>query len=84
MATTNKYMAEVTDTFGGEANYCWIRRYIIQAKSKLGAIQKLSRHEGYAFRKEYDGRYNAKNACICAFISDFDDYAADTYDHVMI
>ena len=77
-------MAEVTDTFGGEANYCCVRRYIINAKSELGAIQKLSRHEGYAWRKEYDGRYNAKNACICAFILDYDEYAAETYNHTEI
>ena len=22
-----KYIIEVTDTFGGDANYCWVRRY---------------------------------------------------------
>ena len=25
-----KYEIEYTDTFGGEANYCWVRRYIIE------------------------------------------------------
>lgn len=25
---------EVTDTFGGEANYSWVRRYTIQQESK--------------------------------------------------
>ena len=24
-----KYRVEYTDTFGGEANYCWVDRYII-------------------------------------------------------
>lgn len=24
--TGNKYEIELTDTFGGEANYCWVRR----------------------------------------------------------
>ena len=23
------YMVETTDTFGGDANYCWVRRYLI-------------------------------------------------------
>lgn len=26
MSDTNKYMVEYTDTFAGEANYCWVRR----------------------------------------------------------
>lgn len=26
------YQVEVTDTFGGEANYCWVRRYTIADK----------------------------------------------------
>lgn len=25
----NTYQAEYTDTFGGEANYCWVRRHNI-------------------------------------------------------
>ena len=24
---------EVTDTFGGEANYCWVRRYSVDVRS---------------------------------------------------
>lgn len=28
-----KYSIEMTDTFGGEANYCWVRRAIIDAPS---------------------------------------------------
>jgi hypothetical protein len=28
------YQVEHTDTFGGEANYCWCRRYDIEAKGK--------------------------------------------------
>ena len=25
------YLVETTDTFGGDANYCWVRRYLIDA-----------------------------------------------------
>lgn len=25
----NKHLVEYTDTFAGEANYCWVRRYTI-------------------------------------------------------
>lgn len=28
-----KYVVEFTDTFGGEANYCWVRRYAIDPKT---------------------------------------------------
>ena len=66
---------EVTDTFAGEANYCWVRRYTVKARSILGAIQKLSREYGGHWRKDYDcgdhARYNLKDAAVCAFI----DYA---------
>jgi hypothetical protein len=26
------YQVEVTDTFGGEANYCWLNRYSIEPR----------------------------------------------------
>lgn len=42
----NKYEIEVTDLYGGELNYSWVKRYEIQAKSVLGAVQKLSRLTG--------------------------------------
>jgi hypothetical protein len=73
----NLYAVEVTDTFGGEANYCWVRRYTIKSVSMLGAVQKLSRHEGLSFRKSYGGRYDAKGACVCAFIDYADEYSHD-------
>ncbi len=76
---TNTYLAEVTDTFGGEANYCWVRRYRIKASSELGAIRKLHNLEGYAWRKEYDGRYRAQGACIVAFVEYDEGYAGETY-----
>ena len=65
---------EVTDTFGGEANYCWVKRHKVYAKNYLGAIQKLSRITGLHFRIESDfgdmKRYKAQGAlvCVCAFI----------------
>ncbi len=32
-----KYHVEVTDTFGGEPNYCWGKSYIVAASSPQGA-----------------------------------------------
>lgn len=78
-----KYFVEVTDTFGGELNYSWVRRYMVTANSMLGAVQKLSRHTGYSFRKNFsDGesaRYDAKNACIGAYLTWSDGSEAETY-----
>lgn len=68
------YKIEVTDTFGGEANYSWVSHYVCFAKSMRGAIQWLSLNHGGNWRKDYDTgdmvRYNMKDACICAFIEE--------------
>jgi hypothetical protein len=68
------FNVEVTDTFGGEANYCWVRRMQVKASSLRGAISIVSRESGYSFRKDYDcgdmARYSARGACVCAFIAE--------------
>ena len=68
-----KFNIEITDTFGGEANYSWVRRYTYEAKSFLGAINKLAREYGSGWRKNYDcfdyARYDFNGSCICCFIS---------------
>ena len=70
MATFN---IEITDTFGGEANYSWVRRYTYQAKSFRGAVAKLAREYGSGWRLDftYDdmARYNLTGACVCCFVS---------------
>ena len=74
MKTKQIYFAELTDTFGGDANYSWVRRFNIRANTIQGAISKLARETGYSFKKDFDTgdltRYNAKGACICAFIEE--------------
>jgi hypothetical protein len=35
----NTYQIEYTDTFAGESNYSWVRRYTIQAKNDRAAIR---------------------------------------------
>ena len=63
----NLYFIEITDTFGGEANYSWVTRHVIRAKSELGAINALSRRSGMNWR--FDGiRYLSKSGATCAFI----------------
>lgn len=67
------YNVEITGTFGGEANYCWVRRYTVKARSLRGAIQIISKKTGYTWRKAWDdgetARYDARGACVCCFIT---------------
>ena len=65
------FFIEITDTFGGEANYSWVTRHVIRAKSERGAICALSRRSGINWR--FDGnRYNSKSGAACAFIDIYD------------
>ncbi len=64
---------EVTDTFAGEANYCWVKRYAIKAVSLHGALCILSRHTGFNWKKDYYGKWNTHNACVTCFAIDDDD-----------
>lgn len=78
------FFVEVTDTYGGEANYCWVKRFKVKAKSFQGAITKVARETGLSFRVDGSwgdlARYNARNAAICAFVSHFEpDIEAQTY-----
>ena len=43
-----KYDIEWTDTFGGEANYCWVERSTIEAKNLQGAIRKAKQARYYS------------------------------------
>lgn len=38
---------EVTDTFGGEANYCWVKRGKTRAKTRRGKIAAAKRLAGW-------------------------------------
>lgn len=68
----NTYEIEITDTFGGEANYCWVRRYTFKARTIRGAINMLAREYGSGWRKDWgdnhEARYNLTGACVCCFV----------------
>jgi hypothetical protein len=72
--SARKYDIEITDTFGGEANYSWVRRETVTAKNMLGAVNKIARSYGSGWRKDWDAsdtsRYNLKGACICMFVTE--------------
>lgn len=72
------YFVEITDTFGGEANYSWVTRHIIRAQSARGAMTAISRRSGLHWR--YDGfRYNSASGATCAFVEAFDPEAHANY-----
>lgn len=64
----NHYFIEMTDTFGGEANYCWVHRFIVSASTERGAMRKLARHTGFAVRNVGCDRWDAVGACVCYFV----------------
>lgn len=77
----NTFYFELTDTFGGDLNYCWLRRFKVNAKTLHGALCKLSKEIGLNFRNK-GSYYKAKNACVGLYELDFDhtDYLLDNTD----
>jgi hypothetical protein len=71
------FYVEITDTYGEDANYSWVKRFKVHAQSELGAIRKVSSETGLNFRKEWDSgdliRYDAKHCAVCAFMSLYED-----------
>ena len=69
------YEYEYTDTFGGEANYSWVKRGKVAANSFAHAIRKVKQELGIwcRTRKVADhgdmARYNLVNHCQCIFIN---------------
>ncbi len=64
----NQFFVEMTDTFGGEANYSWVNRFIVSASSERGAIGKVTRRTGYRARSVGCGRYDVPRCAICYFV----------------
>lgn len=76
------YFMEITDTYGGEANYSWVRRFLVKAKSQRGAITKLGRNTGYQGNRighsgEDFQRWDVPKAAICIFSTWVDADAAE-------
>jgi len=78
---TESFYVEITDTFGGEANYCWVKRFIVKASTFRGAISKVSKETGYSFKCVMStgdmNRYDAKGNCVCAFVEYADEFNTD-------
>ena len=85
MKMKKTYAVEIADTFGGEPNYGWVRRYLARASSPVGAIRKAGRVLGLRFRKVADYgdvvRYESKSGLTCAFIEIYDPDGGRAFDH---
>lgn len=72
------FYIEVTDTYGGEANYCWVKRFKVSASTARGAMRKVANHMGYigGVRKGWDWgdsqRWDWRRAAVCAFVEYYD------------
>lgn len=69
---------EVTDTFGGEANYGWVRRYefdVIDASSKYSLVRRAKREIGWTGSRCLTVDYSdvielrPQGQCMVAFIT---------------
>ena len=88
----NHYFVEMTDTFGGDANYCWVNRFIVSASSPRGAIRRVTARTGD--RVQCVDRYNesqtwdSRDACIRYFVEWIDDARIaelqDNYSHIEV
>lgn len=83
--TTNLYYIEVTDTYGGEANYSWVTRHIIKAKSMRGAVQRFGRMSGMSWHCVGDygdsKRFDSRSGATCYFINGI--YNVDELDDLL-
>lgn len=70
------FFIEVTDTFGGDANYSWVNRHVIRGSTMRGAVQRFSRMSGMNWHKVADYgdqcRYDSKSGATCFFIEQYD------------
>ena len=82
------YFIEVTDTYGGEANYSWVTRHKVRASSPRGAIIRINRECGLGFRRAYNlgdcVRYDSRSGATCAFVSPWDDAEHGNYSRVNV
>ena len=72
-----KAQVELTDTFGGEANYSWVRRYEFETDGMNDRqIERKARElvglTGVKCDREDYGdmvRWNVRDACVCCFLT---------------
>lgn len=69
---------EITDTFNGEANYCWVRRYTLDlppALSRGAIMRRVKRHIGWSGKRcvtvDYSGTIELRpyGECVVCFVT---------------
>jgi len=65
------YYVVVTDVFGGKANYSWVTRDRITAKSIRGVLQKLSKRTGLHWHSVGGDRWDSESGATCCFIGEW-------------
>lgn len=73
------FYIEVTDVFGGEANYSWVTRHVVRGKTELGAVNRFSRLSGMQWRNCHSDMYLSKSGSTCFFIADYDEEQHGNY-----
>lgn len=79
-----EYYIEVTDMFGGERNYSWVTRFKVLAKSRHGALCKLSRQTGLNWRKDWTDNYVSKSGNTGVIVEEWNDESHGDYKHDVI
>ncbi len=89
----NLYVIEFTDTFGGEANYCWCQRFTVRAADIKQAITRAKQHRYNApvprhrlrLYNNDEARIDLISAAICAFITpiDADEYNTENHGEII-
>jgi len=83
----NIYYIEITDLFGGELNYSWVRRFYTTAKSQRGAIQLVARYYGGKWRQQSgdsDSMVYHSGGCGCVVDWIAEDELKDKQEHYTI
>ena len=75
MRKQDLYFVEETDTFGGEANYSYVNRYIVKASTERGALRKVASN---GWRMVYDGRADSESGLTCWSVEWIDEEDADS------
>jgi len=83
----SRFFVEVIDLFRGKANYCWVDRYDVTARNHREALKLAEPYRVWVFDHDVPDsystkRFNARNACICAFVCYWDDEAHGSYSHL--
>ena len=76
------FFVEITDTYGGEANYSWVTRHKVRASSQRGALVRLNRDSGLGFHSVGCDRYDSRSGATCAFITPWEDDEHSQLFHV--